>query len=66
MTKEEIESKAYQEGHKAWEEYTELNYRVNLEDTTPDIPFPSKNPYHEDTPEHRIWRLGWNNNFNGV
>ncbi len=56
MKTEEVQSKEYQEGHKAWETFLEHEKCC---------PMP-KNPYHEDTPEHRLWRLGWNNNFNGI
>lgn len=59
MTQEELESKAYQEGHKAWDEYMEWLQSETF------YPKP-KNPYHESTEEHRLWRLGWNNNFNGI
>jgi hypothetical protein len=63
MTQQEIESKAYQEGHKAWEDFIKEDNEGYL---SPAWHGYYKNPYHESTPEHRLWRLGWNNNFNGI
>lgn len=66
MTQEEFESEAYQEGQRAWDNYIIQQNELTSEDAVSRCLSFMKNPYHEGTPEHRLWRLGWNNNFNGV